>query len=179
MGLTFSRTHSYPHIPTPKETESGPWAPGPPQPQGVATPQLPSRTHRTGTHPPGQAWQCTWAGKVQAHSRKPFGPRPQPSAWSPACPASSSTERRLGWAGERLVFRQPPVRGWCVCSNLLALVLIHSFIHSFNQPANKPTEYLLGAHQRPGHVTETKDQFCLLLSNSVLGEQGGKVDNKP
>lgn len=103
-----SPSHAHVHIHTHpfKRRESGPWAPDPPQPQGVANPQLPSRTHRTGTHPPGQAWQCTWAGKVQAHSRRPFGPRPQPSAWSPACPASSSAERRLGWAGERLVFRQ-------------------------------------------------------------------------
>jgi hypothetical protein len=75
-------------------------------------------------------------------------------------------------------FQAAPCQG-LVCLFKFACFGTHSFIHSFNQPANKPTEYLLGAHQRPGHVTETKDQFCLLLSNSVLGEQGGKVDNKP
>lgn len=130
----------YTHIHSKGQTESGLWAPGPPQPQGAVTPQLPSRTHRTGTHPPGRTWQCTWAGRVQAHSRRPFGPRPQPSAWSPAYPASRFVERRLGRAGGG--------RGWfsgswlkALCQGLACLFKFarsrtHSFIHSFSQLIN-------------------------------------------
>lgn len=145
--------------------ELGSWAPGPPQPQGAATPQLSSRAHKMDTHPPGQAWQCTWAGKVQAHSRRPYGPRPQPSAWSPACPASSSAERRLQRAG-RGWFSGRKVEG-SLSGAAVFIHLLHSFIHSANQQIL--TEGLRRAHENPGPRTETEDELPA-SENSGLGE---------
>lgn len=131
---------------------------------------IPGSSHPTTTFQNTQDRHPTHLGKL---GNAPGPVRRRPTVGGPSGPGSSplhgpqraqfqAPQRRLGRTGERLVFRQlaeGPVRGWCVFK------LACSGTHSFIQPTNKPTEYLPGPPQCPGHVTETKDQFRLLLSN--------------
>lgn len=165
VGLIFSLIHPYTHTSTPKETESGPWAPDPPQPNPRKQPPhnyLPEHTGQAPTHL-GKLGNAPGPVRCGPTVGGPSGPGPSP-LHGPQRAQFQAPRRRLGRAGERLVFRQlaeGPLSG--AGAFIQICLLQHSLIHSFNQPT-KPLG-ICWVLINPGHVTETKDQFCLLLSN--------------
>lgn len=180
MGLIFSPIHPYTYTSTPKETESGPWAPDPPQPNPRKQPPhnyLPEHTGQAPTHL-GKLGNAPGPVRCRPTVGSPSGPGPSP-LHGPQRAQFQSPRRRLGRAGERLVFRrlaEGPLSGAGVFVQIC--LLQHSCIHSFIQPTNKATGYLLGAYQSWAH---DRDERPILPASamSVLGEQGGKLDNKP